>query len=207
MSKQPWWTIKGTDPWVTTTHKRSNRKTGIFLAVCMYKHRFLPVLLVFVIKCVKMYFSLPHDPYRCLLPSPVCLHHLLICTCINSSPIACPPSSVLLRWCILCFVILFSFFSCFLFGTDSPHAVLSHYRISDAVITSYPIKCFPVGILFTKVTTFIDQHDQLLHYPILFSEVFKNWTPQSNNSWFLISPMRLDWFLNKYQVLLSPAIQ
>ena len=35
MSKQPWWTIKGTDPWVTTTHKRSNRKTGIFLAVSL----------------------------------------------------------------------------------------------------------------------------------------------------------------------------
>jgi len=57
-------------------------------------------------KCVKMHCSLPHNPYCCSLPSPVCLLRLLICTCINSSPIACPQSSVLC-WCLLCFFILF----------------------------------------------------------------------------------------------------
>jgi len=30
-----WWTITGTDHWVTTTHKRSNGKRGIFLAVSL----------------------------------------------------------------------------------------------------------------------------------------------------------------------------
>jgi len=33
MRKHPWWTFGGNDPWVTTTHKRSNGKRGIFLAV------------------------------------------------------------------------------------------------------------------------------------------------------------------------------
>ena len=37
----------------------------------------------------------------CSLPSPsMCLLQLPICTCLNSPPIACPPSSVLC-WCIL----------------------------------------------------------------------------------------------------------
>ena len=36
--------------------------------------------------------------YCCLLLSPVCMIHLLICTCLNSSPIACLPSSVLWEW-------------------------------------------------------------------------------------------------------------
>jgi len=55
--------------------------------------------------------SLPHNHYCCLLPSTVCLPHLLICTCLISSPIACPPSSVLC-WCLLglfCFFFIFSF--------------------------------------------------------------------------------------------------
>ena len=52
-----------------------------------------------VLKCLAL---LPHNHYCCLLPSPVCLPHLLICTCLISSPIVCPPSSVLC-WCLLCF--------------------------------------------------------------------------------------------------------
>ena len=55
--------------------------------------------------CNEMCFSLPHNPCCCSLPSPVCLLHLLICTCINSPPIACPPSSVSC-WCILCFFLI-----------------------------------------------------------------------------------------------------
>jgi len=77
-----------------------------FFTICMYKHCFLPLLLVFVMKCVKMHCFLPHNPYCCSLPSPVCLLYLPICTCINSSPITCPPSSVLC-WCLLCFLFYF----------------------------------------------------------------------------------------------------
>jgi len=61
------------------------------------------MLLVFAMKCSKMPCPLPHNHYCCSLPSPVCLPHLLICTCLISPPIACPPSSVLC-WCLLCFL-------------------------------------------------------------------------------------------------------
>ena len=66
------------------------------------------LLLVFIMKCDKMPCSLPHNHYCCSfpLPSPVCLPHLLICTCLNSSPIAFPPSSVLC-WCLLRFFFVF----------------------------------------------------------------------------------------------------
>ena len=79
-----------------------------FFMMCIYKHCFLPMLLVFAMKCcTKMPCPLPHNDYYycCLLPSPACLSHLLICTssCLISSPIACPPSCVLCR-CLLCFV-------------------------------------------------------------------------------------------------------
>ena len=30
---------------------------------------------------------LPHNHYCCLLPSPICLSHLFIRTCLNSSPL------------------------------------------------------------------------------------------------------------------------
>ena len=73
------------------------------------KHFFPPMLLVFAMKyCTKMPCPLPHNHYWCLLSSPICLPHLLICTCLISSPIACPPSSVL-RWCLLrfCFFLLY----------------------------------------------------------------------------------------------------
>ena len=61
--------------------------------MCICKHCFLPMLLVFTMKCcTKMPCPLPHNHYCCLLSSPVCLPHLLICTCLISSPIVCPPS-------------------------------------------------------------------------------------------------------------------
>jgi len=69
--------------------------------IYLYKFCFLPLLPAFVMKCVLMHCSMPHHPYCCLLPSSMCLLYLLICTCINSSPNACPPSSVL-HWCLLC---------------------------------------------------------------------------------------------------------
>ena len=56
--------------------------------------------------CTKMPCRLPHNHYCCLLSSHICLPHLLICTCLISSRIACPPSSVLC-WCLLrCFLFL-----------------------------------------------------------------------------------------------------
>jgi len=61
------------------------------------------MLLVFAMKYgTKIPCPLPHNHFCCSLPSPVCLPHLLICTCLISLPIACPPSSVLC-WCLLCF--------------------------------------------------------------------------------------------------------
>ena len=68
----------------------------LFFMMCIYKDCFPPMLLVFVmICCTKMPCPLPHNHYCCLLSLPICLPHLLICTCLISSPIACPPSSVL----------------------------------------------------------------------------------------------------------------
>jgi len=68
----------------------------------MYIHCFLPLLLVSVIKCyvfnciVLCLVLFPCFTYMCLLQLP-------ICTCLNSLPNACPPSSVL-HWCLLCTV-------------------------------------------------------------------------------------------------------
>ena len=84
--------------------------------MCIYKHCFPPMLLVFAMKCcTKMPCSLPHNHYCCLLSSPICLPHSLICTCLISSPTACPPSSVLC-WCLLrfflCFFLIYATFLC-----------------------------------------------------------------------------------------------
>jgi len=66
------------------------------------KHCFLPLLHAYLIKCcVLLHFPLPNYPYCCSLHSPMCMFHLLICALLKSSPIACPPSSVL-HWCLLC---------------------------------------------------------------------------------------------------------
>ena len=78
------------------------------------------LLSVFVmICCDKMHCSLPHIPYFCSLPSPVCLLHLLTCTCVDSSPIACPPSSVVcwyLLWFLFYFRCISLFFLCACFS-------------------------------------------------------------------------------------------
>jgi len=87
-------------------------KSSFLHDVYFLKHSFLPMLLVFAIKCcTKMPFPLPHNHYCCSLPnpSPACLSHLFICTCIISSPNAWPPSSALC-WC---FFLLFYFFLIF----------------------------------------------------------------------------------------------
>ena len=98
--------------WLGITHPCNPPYYGLwvnlhFFMMCIYKHCFLPMLLVFAMKCcTKMLCPLPHNHYCCLLasPKPICLPHLLICTCLISSPVACPSSSVLC-WCLLCFFI------------------------------------------------------------------------------------------------------
>ena len=85
--------------------------------MCIYKHCFPPMLLVFAMKCcTKMPCSLPHNHYCCLLSSPICLPHSLICTCLISSPTACPPSSVLC-WCLLHFFLCFFWYMLHFFVT------------------------------------------------------------------------------------------
>ena len=66
--------------WLGTTHPCNPPQYGLwenlhFFMICMYKHCFLPVLLVFVMKCcITMTCSLPHNHYYCLLPSPAHLY-------------------------------------------------------------------------------------------------------------------------------------
>ena len=68
--------------WFGTTHPCTPPHYGLwvnlyFFTICMYKHCFLPLLLVFVMKyCVEMHFSLPHNPYCCSLHS-LCVLALL----------------------------------------------------------------------------------------------------------------------------------
>ena len=100
--------------WLGTTHPCNPPNYGLrvnllFFMMCICKHCFPPMLLAFAMKCcTKMPCPLPHNHYCCLLSSPVCLPHLLICTCLISSPIVCPSSSVLC-WCLLGFF-LFTLF-------------------------------------------------------------------------------------------------
>ena len=114
-----------------------------FFMMCIYKHCFLPMLLVFAMKCcTKMPCPLPHNDYYycCLLPSPACLSHLLICTssCLISSPIACPPSCVLCR-CLLCFV-FFLAYATFLY--DSILACLCTYFLFRFYFCLIPCHCY-----------------------------------------------------------------
>jgi len=87
-----------------------DKSTFLHLMMCIYKHWLFSAhaisVLVFALKCcTKIPCPLPHNHYCCLLSSPICWPHLLICTCLISSPIACPPSSSVLCWCLLRFFI------------------------------------------------------------------------------------------------------
>jgi len=76
--------------------------------------------------------SLHHNHYCCLLLSPMsmCMLHLVICACststLQSSPIACPLSSVL-NYCLLCIWSnicaspLFSHFPVLVFSNNCVH--------------------------------------------------------------------------------------
>ena len=72
--------------WLGTTHPCNPPNYGPwvnlhFFIMCTYKHCFLPMLLVLAMKCcTKMRCPLHHNHHCCLLPSPICLPHLLICT-------------------------------------------------------------------------------------------------------------------------------
>jgi len=77
------------------------------------------MLLVFAMKCcTTMPCPLPHNHYCCLLPSPIsiCLPHLLICTCLISSPIHCLPT-VRYHHDHLCYVDVYCVFLFLLYAT------------------------------------------------------------------------------------------
>ena len=115
-----------------------------FFMMFIYKHCFLPMLLVFAMKCcTKMPCPLSHNHYDycCLLPSPICLHHLLICTCLISSPIAYPPSSVLC-WCLLCFFIFAIGYATFL--CDSILACV-HIFSFVSILVSFSVSFFKLA--------------------------------------------------------------
>ena len=142
--------------WLGTTHPCNPPKNGlwvnlIFFMMCIYKHYVPPMLLVFAMKCfTNMPCLLPHNRYCCLLSSPMYLPHLLICTCLISSPVACPPSSVLC-WCLLRFVTdVFSclprFFSCA--GCVSDHdswSIIFHLPLRKKFWTNVPPVLQPDG--------------------------------------------------------------
>jgi len=63
--------------WLGTTHPCNPPNYGLwvnllFFMMCIYKHCFPPMLLVFAMKCcTKMPCPLPHNHYCCLLSSPM----------------------------------------------------------------------------------------------------------------------------------------
>jgi len=121
-----------------------------FFMKCIYKHCFLTMmLLVSAMKCTKMPCPLPHNHYCCLLPSPICLPHLLICTCLISSPTACPQSSVLC-WCFFSlYFILFLWYVTFLCDSYVLYLFfLSLCQTSFSACFSNLLACFFIGCHF-----------------------------------------------------------
>ena len=136
--------------WLGTTHPCNPPNYGLwvnllFFMMCIYKHSFPPMLLVFAMKCcTKMPCPQPHNHYCCLLSSPICLPYLLICTCLISSPIACPPSSVLC-WCLLRFSFFYFLFFCFMlhyFVTSFRLVCVHIFSSLLALILHTCISCF-----------------------------------------------------------------
>jgi len=89
----------------------------IMMMCIYYKLCFPPMLLVLAMKCcTKMPCPLPHNHYCCFVLTfftySLCLPHLLVCTCLISSPIARPPSYVLC-WCVLRCMFMFWCWSLF----------------------------------------------------------------------------------------------
>jgi len=111
--------------WLGTTHPCNPPQYGLwenlhFFMICMYKHCFLPVLLVFVMKCC---ITMSEWLALCLITIiTACCLHLLICTCLNEFFTHCLPIIIcVLCWClhpllatficvILCWRLLFFFY-------------------------------------------------------------------------------------------------
>ena len=87
-----------------------------FFTICMCNLCFLPLLLVFVMKCVKMHCFLPHNPYCCSLPLPAHLYmHQLFTHCLPII-ICVMLMSVVFFLCYFCCISVFSFlFMCMCF--------------------------------------------------------------------------------------------
>ena len=108
--------------------------------------------------CTKMPCPLPHNHFCCLLSSPICLPHLLICTCLIVSPIACPPSSVLC-WCLLRFFFDICHMSLWLHFGLFVYIFLSDWFLCPSVILSMLISfccvCFYQSALSFLGSSFI----------------------------------------------------
>ena len=94
--------------WLGTTHPCNPPQYGLwvnlhFFMICMYKHCFLPMLLVFVMKyCIKMPCSPPLNSLPIACPP---WHHLYFCVMLMPSPTACPPCDL-----HVCYVDVYCFF-------------------------------------------------------------------------------------------------
>jgi len=80
----------------------------LFFMMCIYKHCFPPMLLVFAMNCcTSLALCLISTTAACFLHLYACLT-CSICTCLTSSPIACPPSSVFYVdvYCVLIIIII-----------------------------------------------------------------------------------------------------
>ena len=124
--------------------------------MCIYKHCFPPMLLVFAMKCcTKMSCPLPHNHYNCcLFSSPICLPHLLICTCLIFLPIACPPSSVL---CYVYCVFLFLLYATFLCDSNLDCLCTYFCLIGFCVSPLFCLCCFHsvVSVFYQSALSFL----------------------------------------------------
>jgi len=75
--------------------------------------------------------------------SPICLPHLLICTCLISSPLGCPPSSVVC-WCLLrffifaiCYISLWLHFGLFVYIFLSDCFFLYHFILAVYLVYEF----------------------------------------------------------------------
>ena len=136
---------------VGTTHPCNPRHYDLWVnlhlfMLCIYRHCFLPMLVVvFAMKCcTKMPCTLAYN--QTIIAA--CFSHLLICTCLISSPIACLPSSVLC-WCLLCFFIFYFFLSFFLLFAICYISLWLHFGLFVYIFSlSFLILCHSPFFLF-----------------------------------------------------------
>jgi len=129
--------------WLGTTHTCNAPHYDLwlnlyFFTICMYKHCFLPLLLVFEMKyCVKMHCSLPHNPYCFMLPSPAHLHMYQLFT-------HCLPTIIYVMLMLIVFFI-FTVFLCFLLCACVSF-LLSLWLLCIPAL--FVVSCFCVLVLF-----------------------------------------------------------